>query len=481
MRRCPLLSIAALVSVTAVFAQTPAPSPDKPPAPAAPSLTLNDISVKFEELVNRIRPSVVQIFSTGYVTSEDNDSGNAAALLSKQRSTGSGILLSADGYIVTNAHVVKGARRIQVRLSSVRRATGGRGMTIEAEPKLLDAKLIGADRELDVAVIKIDRTGLSHLLLGDSDAARQGEVVMAFGNPLGLEGSVSMGIISSTARELHPDDLLAYIQTDAPINPGNSGGPLIDSEGRVIGINTFILTQSGGSEGLGFAIPSNIVNTIYTQLRKEGHVHRGKIGIGVQTISPAMAEGLQLGRDWGVVVSDVQPDGPADKAGVQVGDIVLTLNRRTMRNARQLEAFIFRSPMSQQVTLAILRGKSELNIDVPVINTVDDPQRFADMVNPEDNLIPKLGVLVIAIDKKLGAMLPDLRNSYGLVVAAGSTTDIETGAGLQPGDVIYSLNGTPMATVEALKKKLDEFKPGSAIVLQIERSGHLMYVPIELE
>ena len=156
-----------------------------------------------------------------------------------------------------------------------------RGTNIEPEPKLLDAKLIGSDREMDIAVIKIERTGLTHLALGDSDAVRQGELVLAFGNPLGLEGSVSMGIVSSITRELHPDDMLAYIQTDAPINPGNSGGPLINSEGRVIGINTFILTQSGGSEGLGFAIPSNIVNTVYTQLRKEGHVHRGRIGISV--------------------------------------------------------------------------------------------------------------------------------------------------------------------------------------------------------
>jgi serine protease Do len=444
-------------------------------------VTLNEISVKFEDLVNRIRPAVVQIFSTGYVAADDSDSGNAAALLSKQRSTGSGIIMSADGYIVTNAHVVKGARRIQVRLSTVRRNPAGRGMTIEPEPKLLDARLIGSDRDMDVAVIKIDRTGLTHLAFGDSDAARQGELVMAFGNPLGLEGSVSMGIISSTMRELHPDDMVAYIQTDAPINPGNSGGPLIDSAGHVIGINTLILTQSGGSEGLGFAIPSNIVSTIYTQLRKEGHVHRGRIGIGVQTITPTLAEGLRLNRDWGVLVSDVAPGGPADKAGMKTGDIVLTVNRHVMRNARQLEAYIFRSPMREHLTLTVLRDKQELSIEVPVIDTVDDPQRFADMVNPEDNLVPKLGVLVIAIDKKLAELLPDLRNQYGLVVAAGSTSDIESGAGLQPGDVIYSLNGVPMASVEALKKRLDEYKPGAAIVMQVERSGHLMYIPIELE
>jgi len=335
---------------------------------------------------------------------------------------------------------------------------------------------------MDVAVIKIERKGLTHLPLGNSDAVRQGELVMAFGNPRGLEGSVSMGIVSSTAREIHPDDFLAYIQTDAPINPGNSGGPLIDSQGRVVGVNTFILSESGGSEGLGFAIPSNIVNTVYTQLRKEGHVHRGRIGISVQTISPAIAEGLGLARDWGVLVGDVTPEGPADRAGVKVGDVVLTANGRTMRNARQLEAYIYRSPMKDKITLEVLRGQDQLSIDVPVLDSVDDPQRFADMVNPEDNLVPRLGILAIGIDKEVAAMLPGLRNAYGVVVAAGSSaTDLTSGTGLQPGDVIYSVNRAPVATVEALRKKVDEFKPGDEVAMQIERSGRLMYVSIEIE
>ena len=460
----------------------PAAPPDSTPAAEVkpPPVSLGELSVSLEGLVNRVRPSVVQIFSTGYVTADESDAGgNAAALLSRQRSTGSGIILSDDGFIVTNAHVVQGARRIQVRISSVR---AGRTPTFEPEVKLLDGKLVGMDREMDVAVIKIERTGLPHLPFGNSDAVRQGELVMAFGTPRGLEGSVSMGIVSSTSRELHPDDFLAYIQTDAPINPGNSGGPLIDAQGRVVGINTFILSQSGGSEGLGFAIPSNIVSTIYTQLRKEGHVHRGRIGISIQTISPAVAEGLSLARDWGALVGDVTPDGPADKAGVKIGDIVLTANGRTMRNARQLEAYIYRSPMTQKITLQVLRGQDELTIDVPVIDSVDDPQRFADMVNPEDNLVPRLGILAIGIDKGLAAMLPGLRNDYGVVVAAGSSaTDLTTGTGLQPGDVIYSVNKAPVATVEALRKKVDEFKPGDEVAMQIERSGRLMYVSIEIE
>jgi serine protease Do len=477
------------------FAQAPAPEKNAPvqdnktaaePEPSAeikapPVVSLGELSVSLEGLVNRIRPSVVQIFSTGYVTADESEASNTAALLSTQRSTGSGIILSEDGYIVTNAHVVQGARRIQVRLTMARMRVG-RAVTFEPEVKLLDAKLVGLDRDMDVAVIKIERVNLPYLQFGNSDAVRQGELVMAFGNPRGLEGSVSMGIVSSTSRELHPDDFLAYIQTDAPINPGNSGGPLVDAQGRVVGINTFILSESGGSEGLGFAIPSNMVNTVYKQIRKEGHVHRGRIGIYVQTITPALAEGLNLPRDWGVLVGDVTPEGPADKAGVKSGDVVNTVNGRTMRNARQLESYIYRSPMREKITLQVLRGKDELTIDVPVIDSIDDPQRFADMVNPEDNLVPKLGILAIGIDKTLSAMLPGLRKDYGVVVAAGSSaTDFTSGTGLQPGDVIYSVNGAPVGTVESLRKKVDEFKTGDEVAMQIERSGRLMYVAVVLE
>jgi serine protease Do len=487
--RKPALSLLFLLIALPALSPAQAPAQDKKPdADTAPSVetkplavSLGELSISLEGLVNRIRPAVVQIFSTGYVTTDEAENGNAAALLSTQRSTGSGIILSDDGYIVTNAHVVEGARRIQVRVT-VSRIRAGRTPTFEPEVKLLDARLIGADREMDVAVVKIERSGLPHLQFGNSDLVRQGELVMAFGNPRGLEGSVSMGIVSSTARELHPDDFLAYIQTDAPINPGNSGGPLVDSQGRVVGINTFILSQSGGSEGLGFAIPSNMVSTVYAQLRKEGHVHRGRIGIYVQSITPPIAEGLSLARDWGVLVGDVTPEGPADKAGVKAGDVVTTVNGRTMRNARQLESYIYRSPMKDKITLQVLRGPDELTIDVPVIDSVDDPQRFADMVNPEDNLVAKLGILAIGIDKDLAPMLPGLRHDYGVVVAAGSSaTDFTSGTGLQAGDVIYSVNKAPVGTVEALRKKVAEFKAGDEVVMQIERSGRLMFVAAVLE
>ncbi len=436
---------------------------------------LRDLSSSLEQLSSRVRHGVVQIFSTSYVAAEENDSGNAA-LLSKQRSTGSGVILTADGYIVTNAHVVRAARSIQVRLSATRQESPD-GASILAQSQLLDAKLVGLDRETDLAVIKVEGQQLTHLALGDSDKLRQGEVVMAFGNPLGLEGSVTLGIVSSIARQIKPEDTMVYIQTDAPINPGNSGGPLINAEGQVMGINSFILSQSGGSEGLGFAIPSNIVRNIYEQIRREGHVHRGQIGVSAQTITPKLAKGLSLRRDWGVVVSDVAPDGPAQAAGVQVGDIITRADGKLMESTRSLQLMVYSHRKGDKIKLDLLRDQDTLHVGVPVTESPEDPERFADMVNPQENLVRRLGgILCIPIDKKLAELLPDLRHEYGILVAAGSNSD-----GFKTGDVIYAVNTEPVTTIAALRKKLDEFKDGESPVFQIERDGKLMFVTIELE
>jgi serine protease Do len=464
---------AVLLAAASLLAQ-PAPPPPKPAESArANPLSLRELSASYEALTARVRPAVVQIFSTGYATVEEGESTNTAGLLSRQRSTGSGVILSADGYIVTNNHVVQGARKIEVKLAPP-------GPNRGQESTLL-AKLVGVDREADLAVIKIERTGLPPLLLGDSSDLRQGQLVMAFGNPLGLEGSVTLGVVSSTNRQLKPDDPMVYVQTDAAINPGNSGGPLVDTDGRVVGINTFILTQSGGSEGLGFSIPSNVVRRSYEQIRKDGHVHRGQIGVVAQSVTPVMAKGLNLPRDWGVIAADVLPGGPADKAGVKVGDIIQTLNGRTIEDARELENAIYRMALDEKVTLGLLRDGNPLNVTVAVIEREDDPQRFADMVNPEDNLIRRLGILGIEISDKLADLLPDLRHEYGIVVAARSSDAPYSGAALAPGDVIYEINQTPAVTIRALRATLDTMKPGDSVVLQIERNGKLMYIPLELE
>ena len=372
---------------------------------------------------------------------------------------------------------MQGARRVQVQLSYALDKTLPHSSAVKPRGKMIEGKVVGVDRDTDLAVLKIDRTELPHLALGDSDAVKQGQLVLAFGNPLGLQNSVTLGIVSSTARQLKPEDPMIYIQTDAPINPGNSGGPLLDADGRVVGINTFILSQSGGSEGIGFSIPSNIVRNVYRQIRKDGHVHRGHIGVFAQTITPELAAGLSLGQEWGVLLADVAPVGPAAEAGLEVGDIVLKMNGKALENARQMEVNLYRRPVSEKVSLEILRGSEKLTFEVPVIERNDDPQRFADMVSPEANMIARLGILGIQIDKRIVAMLPDLRKKYGIVVAAGASE----GGGLHAGDVIYAVNTVPTATIEGLRKALDDLKPGDPAVIQVERDSRLMFIVLDLE
>ena len=442
-------------------------------APTTYSQSLRDLSSSLENLAGRVRPAVVQIFSTGYAQPGETESTTASSVLSTQRSTGSGVILSEDGYIVTNNHVVQGARKIEVRLASMNRT--------EARDATMNAKLVGLDRELDLAVLKVDRAGLQHLELADSDSLKQGQFVMAFGNPLGLEGSASTGIISSTSRRLRSEDAKVYVQTDAPINPGNSGGPLIDIDGHVVGINTFILTQSGGSEGLGFAIPSNAVRSAYEQIRKDGHVHRGQIGLVVQTITPALAKGLRLAQDWGVIASDVTPDGPSDKAGLKIRDIIVNMNGRTMQDAPELESAIYQLRLNDNVKLGVLRGDQKLEYTVPVSEREDDQNRFMDFVNPQDNVVPKLGILGIEISQKLSEMLPELRHEYGIVVAFRSPNAPFTGGSFEQGDVIYEINRTPVSTVKALQKVLESLKPGDTAVLQVQRNDKLLYLTLEFE
>jgi serine protease Do len=438
---------------------------------------LHELNDTLEVLSAKVSRSVVQVFSTGYSFNEESNGANAS-LFSKQHSTGSAVIFSADGYLVTNNHVVQGAERVRVQLSYTDLGPG-RHSIVRPRGKLIPARVVGTDRLSDLAVLKIDGGPYQALDFGKSDELRQGSLVLAFGNPLGLESSVTMGVVSSVARQIRADDSNIYIQTDAPINPGNSGGPLLDPDGRIVGINTFILSQSGGSEGIGFAIPSNIVKMVAEQIKERGHVHRGEIGASAQTITPEMSAGLGLARDYGVILGDVLPGGPADKAGLQVGDIVLLLNGRPMENARQFDVNLYQEGKQDKAKIRVLRDKKELDVEAEVIEPEDDPARFMDMVNPQDNAIPDLGILGITIDKKVSALLSDLRNPYGVVVAVRSSTAKYTGGGgFDIGDVIYQVNGTVVTSVQVLRRMVADLKPGDPLVAQIERDGKLLYLTL---
>ena len=464
-----------LLSALAAPAQKGAPS--RPPADRIDAL--HDLSGQLEALSRRVSMAVVQIFSTGYVLNEERDSGSNAAIVTRQHASGSGVVVSADGFIVTNAHVVSNARKVRVRIADG--ASDAPASAPQPSGRMLDASVVGIDRETDLAVIRVDRSDLTPLPLGDSDSLHQGQLVMAFGNPLGLENSVSMGVVSSVARQIKPEDTMIYIQTDAPINPGNSGGPLVDADGRVMGLNTFILSQSGGSEGLGFAIPSNIIRNVYQQLRQEGHVHRSEVGVYAQTITPQMAAGLQLPQDWGVLLSDVTPGGPGDIAGLQPGDIVLNLNGKIESNARQMEVDLYRYPVGAKVELLVFRDGQKRAIQVSTVERHGDPERFADLVDPGKNLVGRLGILGIDVDQRVSALLPDLRKHYGVVVAARGGDAAYSGDSLHLGDVIYEMNNAPITDVVTLRKQLDLLKDSDALVLQVERDGKLMYVTLEIE
>jgi serine protease Do len=453
--------------------------------------SLHQLSDNIEALSQVVSRAVVQVFSTGYaLADEEAETGDAstAGLVTKQRSSGSGVVLSADGYLVTNFHVVKNARRVRVQLAAPPDEAGtgleaGSKPKFHAHGKLLEAKVVGVDREADLAVLKVEPgENLASLKLSDSDTLRQGQVVLAFGNPLGLENSVSIGIVSSVGRQVRPDDPMVYIQTDAPINPGNSGGPLLDADGNVIGINTFILTQSGGSEGIGFAIPSNIVGNVYDQIRKDGHVHRGEIGVTVQSVTPDLAAGLDLKQDTGVILGDVTPDGPADQAGLKAGDIVVSLNDRRLNGAREFETALYRVPLSQMVKVEALRGNQKISAQVKVEERDDDPFRFVDLVKPEQNRVPKLGIIGVPITREVAKLLPDTRKPYGVIVAARTGEAEYAGqGGLKLGDVIYSVNTTPVSTLDSLRNAVDALKTADPLVLQIERDGKLMYLTLSEE
>jgi serine protease Do len=440
---------------------------------------LEVLSDSFQRLSERVNPSVVVIYTTGYVPAQGLVAGQK--LFSKQTRAGSGVVVDPNGYIVTNAHVVAGASKVQVRFSRPRNDDSERRSILRPHGDLLGAQVVGLDYETDLAVLKVQKKTLPALPLGDSDDVEQGQLVFAYGSPRGLENSVTMGVVSATARQIREEDPMIYIQTDAEINPGNSGGPLVNTQGEVVGINTFIVSGSGGSEGLGFAAPSNIVRYVFEQIRKSGRVSRGEIGARAQTITPILARGLGLDRDWGVILSDVYPLGKASEAGLRVGDIILTLDGKVMENGRQFRVNLYRHAVGETVDLEILRGTQKLTFRVPISDSPNDPNRFADMVRPEDNLIQELGILVIELDRRVMLLLPGLRTRQGVVVAARSVeTPMIEALGLLPGDVIFSVNQTPIESIANLRDTAEELQPGDTVVFQIERSMQLMYVPVEV-
>jgi serine protease Do len=458
-----------------------APSAEAQPVPRAapPPDPLVRMNESIDALTRKVWPSVVQILVSSYGPRSEGPPGRAGVVVGRQQSTGSGFVIDAEGYILTNAHVVSGARRVQIVLPADN-ADGTLATALSPKAKLIAAQIVGITTELDLALLKVDGLKLPALPLATYTQVRQGEMVFAFGNPNGLRNSLTHGLVSAVARQVDPDSPQIFVQTDAPINPGNSGGPLVNIRGEVVGVNTFILSQSGGNEGLGFAIPSATARTVFRQLRQYGHLRRQEVGMSLQTITEGMAAALGLARDYGVIVSDVWPGGPAEAAGLAVGDVLVSVDGQPAENLPTV-TYNFRLRDSPgNVQLVVLRGAAQISLSMKAVEARSEFDSVSSTADPVTNMVAELGIIGVEIDLQITATATGLRDPYGIIVVA-RTASAASDVPVVPRDIIRSVNNRRVGTLAALRESVRSLAPGAPVTLQIQREGRLMYVSFTYE
>jgi serine protease Do len=378
---------------------------------------------------------------------------------------GSGFVIDHDGYIVTNNHVVDHADSVKVRLSDDRE---------------FDAKVIGTDQQTDLALIKVDAGNLPELPLGDSDKVRVGEDVIAVGNPFGLGGTVTRGIVSAMARDINAGPYVDFIQTDAAINRGNSGGPLLNLNGEVIGVNSAIYSPNGGSVGVGFAIPSNTVKTVVAQLRSSGAVERGWLGVSIQTVTPEIAAALGLDDPHGALVADVVADGPS--AGkLQTGDVILTFDGKRVESSRELPKLVAAVAPNADVKIDVLRQGENKTVEYK-LGRFEDQQVASAEQSPSDQneaASDKLGATLAPITPEARAQLELDDSVDGVVVTSLENNGLAADAGIEVGDVIMTVNNAPVKSPADVDNAIKDTKT-NAVLLQIARHGAKIFVGVRL-
>jgi Do/DeqQ family serine protease len=382
-----------------------------------------------------------------------------------QRALGSGVLVQADGHILTNHHVIDGAEDIKVDLTS---------------RQSYSAKLIGSDPPSDLAVLKISAGSLPVLNLADSDKVRVGDVCLAVGNPLGIGESVTAGIISAKGRATGISDgsFQDFLQTDAPINQGNSGGALVNTRGELIGINSQILSPNGGGNiGIGFAIPSNMAKTVMTQLIGKGKVNRGMLGVSIQPMTADLAQGLGLKETRGVAVSSVSPGGPAERAGIKGGDVILKVNGKTVNDPNTLRNTIASIDPGTEVTVTITRNGAEQDVRVKLGELTAETAQAGGGGGGGAQGAPTLGVGVVPLTPEIASELGLRRGTQGVVIQSVEPDGPAAEAGLQPGDVIQEVNRQPVRTPEEMRSALQRSGNRTPLLL-INRRGQALYVPV---
>ncbi|MDX9715577.1 MAG: DegQ family serine endoprotease [Dissulfurispiraceae bacterium] len=443
-------------------------------SPKAPGY-ITDSSRAFSETVRAVSPAVVNISSTKTIRKQMNPFDDFFDFLApfpdsrskrREQSLGSGVIVSGDGYIVTNNHVVEKSDDIKVTLF---------------DKRVFRAKVIGSDPKTDIAIVKINAKDLPVIPVGDSDRLQVGEFVLAIGNPFGLSHTVTMGIISAVGRaDVGIADYEDFIQTDAAINPGNSGGPLVNVKGELIGINTAIFSKTGGYQGIGFAVPSNMVKLVMNQLLKEGKVTRGWIGVAIQELTPELGHKFGLKNGGGALVNDVVKGGPAQKAGLMRGDIIIDLNGKKIKDVATLRNAVSQTKIGSTVSMTILRAGREMTLSVSILELPADAEDAGPSSPPSINSFENIfaGMAVMDLNPAVRKQLGIDKDEKGVVILRIDPSLSEE-TGLRKGDVIQEIDKQRIENVNDFNRIISKIKPNDSALLFVNRSGRKFYLALE--
>ncbi len=435
------------------------------------------LPTSYAPIIKKAAPSVVNIYTTRTIKVRPNpflddpffrrffgepDRRRQQPRQRKQQSLGSGVIITANGYIVTNNHVVADVDEIKVTT---------------ADKKEFKAKVVGTDPKTDLAVLKVDAAGLPAVTITDSDAVEIGDIVFAIGNPFGVGQTVTQGIISAKSRGIGMLDYEDFIQTDAAINPGNSGGALIDAQGRLIGINTAILSRSGGSQGIGFAIPLNMVKRIMRPLLKDGKVSRGFLGVMIQNVTPELKEAFDLPDRKGALVSGVTPDSAAAKAGIEKGDLIVAFNGKAVKDVRHLRFLVAGTPPSKTATVTVWRDGKRRELKVK-LQEMPEGELTSDAGDTEKDVLRGVTVQQLTDQDRERLNAPD--GLQGLLVKDIAGDAPAADAGLRRGDVITQMFNRDVATVADARELLEKHK-GKNVLLHVWRQGGGQFLVVKPE
>ena len=435
----------------------------------------------FSDIARVITPTVVNISTSKFIERKvspfshffDNPFGDIFEPFQvprkwKEQSLGSGVIISDDGYIITNFHVVEKADEIMVTLY---------------DKRIFSGKIIGSDPKTDIAVIKISAGNLPAIKWGDADKLQVGEFVLAFGNSFGLSNTVTLGIVSALGRaNVGIADYEDFIQTDAAINPGNSGGPLVNIKGELIGINTAIFSRTGGYQGVGFAVPSNMARSVMEQLQKEGKVIRGWLGVTIQDISQGLAGEFGLSDVTGALVTDISPGSPAEEAGLKRGDVILEINDRKVNDVVSLRNMVAQSDVGSRMKLKILRDGEESMLYAVIVEL---PQEFAEVVRekPEDEVREEnelAGFRVMEFTSEIAKQLRLSRKERGVIVTGVVPGSAADEAGIKKGDVIQEINRQKVTDLKDFNRIVSHIRDGETFLLFINKREKKFYVPFKI-